>query len=177
MKKKLFYTISVFPPLLFVFCIIYLSNFSVNGLKKIGYEVLRETTRAKLGRTSRLLLYLGAPASPSNEYMEVDSLNYWLEQNPPLYFAVKNNDIELAAALIQHDADVNWCCCACSTFLHQAIISKNEKMVNLLLNSGADPGRDYNMEATTEELARQRSTENIVNIIKSYNAAVNYPQN
>ena len=137
-----------------------------HGFPAAGYRMLQWTALNQHTTLSKLLLAIGAPPSP---YKEIYDWDYNADiTDTPLHSAAKMGNIELARALIEHHASIDWCCCSCVTPLHDAIINKHAEIVDLLLKSGANTDIPYDLSASVIELAKTRGTSKIVDMIISH---------
>jgi len=86
----------------------------------------------------------------------------------PIVFAARNGNYRLVKALLKYGADPNLCCCSCITSLHEAILGRHIKIVQLLLENGADVNKYYDTEMNSLELAKKVGDDKIIKIIQQY---------
>ncbi len=153
--------------ILFVILITYFTTgFTRDGLKGFGYMSLLTAASYDCTIFAQTLLDSGIPASPAKGMGE---WSYQAEiSDTPLHYAAQNGNYALAKALIDHGAYIDWCCCSCVTPLHKAIIAKQKDIVVLLLESGANAGKNYDLTYTSIELAEKKSTAEIVQILRQH---------
>ncbi len=146
-------------------------GFISHGFAAVSYKILQWTALNQHTTLSKLLLTLGAPPSP---YKEIYDWDYFSEiTDTPLHSAAKSGNIDLARALIEHGASIDWCCCSCVTPLHDAILNKHPEIVDLLLKAGANTEIPYDLSASVIELARTEGTQEIVELLGSHNKRLN----
>jgi ankyrin repeat protein len=132
-----------------------------------GYKELQQAAEDNDLVKAKSLLKWGVPASPN---VIVANFDYFsVLRDTPLHFAAKNGHYEMAKLLIDNGATLDWCCCSCVTALHRAILNKHPDVVRLLLESGASKDRVYDLTHSVVELARLKSTPEIMAIINAHN--------
>jgi hypothetical protein len=168
MQLKIKRSVSV-KKIAFLCAILLIAVFISSGISAGAYKLLQEAAESNNTRAGILLLALGTPASPKKRMY--NWYYFAALTDTPLHSAAKNGNLELAQSLIQHGAYVDWCCCSCVTPLHDAIRSKNYEMVKLLLDSRADTNISFDLTLSVLELAKLKSTPEIVKLIEAHNLA------
>ncbi len=157
--------------ILIAFSAITFIGFNSHGFAAASYRILQWAASNHHTTLSKLLLTTGVSPSP---YKEIYDWDYDADiTDTPLHSAARMGNIELARALIEHHASVDWCCCSCVTPLHEAIINKQAEIVDLLLKSGANTDIPYDLSASVLELAKTRGTPEIVDMIFSHDQRLN----
>ena len=97
--------------------------------------------------------------------------------NPPLYFAIMANNLEMTRLLLKSGADANRCCIAynamtatrsCWRLIHYAVGTKNPEMVSLLIEYGADTNVSDNPKFLTPlQVAQEHGLTEIIAVLKA----------
>ncbi|MFA6400335.1 MAG: caspase family protein [Salinivirgaceae bacterium] len=96
--------------------------------------------------------------------------------NPPLYFAIKANNLDMTRLLLKSGADANQCCIlynamnatsSCWRVIFYAVGTKNPEMVKLLIDYGADINVSDNHKFQTPlQVAQEGGLTEIVAVLK-----------
>ncbi|MFW5440514.1 MAG: ankyrin repeat domain-containing protein [Methylophilaceae bacterium] len=131
-----------------------------------GYRLLQNAVKNDNIKQVEYLMKIGIPAYPTTRVKDF-SFEATLEHSP-LFSASQNGNLKIVGLLIRSGAKIDACCCSCVTPLHIAIIKKNKGVVQLLLEAGASTNLRFDMSYTALELAKKKSTLEIVDLIKLY---------
>jgi ankyrin repeat protein len=138
------------------------------GVTGYGYVLLVEATEQNNTSQAKRLLFLNVPVNSN-----VGVKNWYTQSQyseSPLQTAARMKNWELVTAIVRRKPFMDYRCCASPTALQHAIKNKDFKMVNLLLENGADPTVNYGIEGYNSlVLAERASTKEIVTLIKSHN--------
>ena len=123
---------------------------------------------ARPGRaaTVRLLLERGAdPAIKSSRNSEYG-------EEPPIFFAVRSEDLDVCKAFLDHGADTTWRNEYEETPLHTAAYLGNLDMLQLLINAGVDPTAKSRNSNTALHRAAEGGQDRCVQLLLSLGLGV-----